>query len=74
MKLKNVKVGMEVKVKSVMANTKHPVQDSLKGTIQEVLSIDTSGLNQSVLVTTPSSTTFWLNHENIKKASSEVVE
>ena len=67
MKLKNVKVGMKVFVKKIPDNTENLVDHSLLGTEQTVLSLDLSGHNRSVLITSDAVGSFWLNHENIKK-------
>mgnify|MGYP006357999153 CR=1 FL=1 len=67
MKLKNVKVGMKVFVKKAPVDTEHLVDHSLRGTEQTVMSLDLSGHNQSVKITTSYGASFWLSHENIKK-------
>lgn len=72
MKLKNVEVGMKVLVKTYMVDTYYSVPDSLKGTVQQVLGIDSSGHNQSVRVSYGSgngSGSYWLNHKNVKKVT-----
>lgn len=68
MKLKNVKVGMKVLVKTDMVDIYYPVPASLRGTIQTVLEIDSSGHNQSVKVSYGSGS-YWLNHNNVEKVT-----